>query len=144
MSVAKCIQSPSYLFSVCGLLHPFRSTVLLESRFDEPSNQRSELSASKQHWQTCLPGALLVALFVQRITWRFFPPLVCWNVLWPLQACESTRPRLELKWIACKSATFSRLGWFLPRHTKEGPGTIKSRLYNRSVYVTQGTLLGPT
>jgi hypothetical protein len=47
-----------------------------------PSNQRSALDVSKQNWLTvtCLPGALLVALFYQWITWLFFPPLVWCNV----------------------------------------------------------------
>jgi hypothetical protein len=57
----------------------FMSTPIIpEPLFDDPSNQRLALSASKQHWPTvtCLP----VVLFCQWITWRFFPPLVHWNI----------------------------------------------------------------
>jgi hypothetical protein len=99
-----------------------------ESRFDDPSNQHSALSTSKQHWLTvtCLLGELQVALFCQWITWQFFPPLVFWVVLWPLQACYSMLPRLEVKWRPHNSAAFFCPSWGMLRHTKVAPSIIET------------------
>jgi hypothetical protein len=97
---------------------------IAESRFHYLSSLRAALSASKRHWPTvsCLTARC------QWITWRFFPPLVCWNVPWPLQVCYPSLPCLEFKWAADNIATFCSI-WSLLRHTWAGPGVIKSRRY---------------
>jgi hypothetical protein len=63
----------------------------------------------------------------QWITSQFFPPLVHWKVLWPLQGCDHTRPRLEFSRQQCY---IFRPCWGLLRHTQAEPGIIKSRRYN--------------